>query len=237
MIGIIAPLPQEAVVFRKGLKPAKQPIQISKQILLSIPGIGVKNARQAAEILTPKVSHLISWGTAAGLKEGVESGTLLLPGSVLNKDGTKLKTDSEFSKKLIAKLPEDIKYDRGILSESLTILNNKAEKLSFYELTQAVACDMESAAIGTVAQEHKIPFSAIRFVTDDSSATIPKSVLLSMDAKGHFNILKFLVNIIRSPGEITQVRQLSRNFSKAKKSMSITRDILMDIINSTDKKF
>ena len=227
MIGIIAPLPQEAAVFRRGLKPAKQPIQISEHILLSIPGIGVDNALEAAEILAPKVSHLISWGTAAGLKEAVEPGTLLLPGSVLDKDGKKLKTDSEFAEKLIAQLPDDINYERGILSESLTILHNEAEKLSFHELTRAVACDMESATIGTVALGHNIPFNAIRFVTDDARATIPKSVLLSMDTKGHFNILKFLVNIVRSPGEINQVRQLSRNFTKAKKSMSIIRDILV----------
>lgn len=233
MIGIIAPLPQEASVFRPGLKPTKQPLQISEQILLSIPGIGVENAREAAEILAPKVSHLISWGTAAGLQEGVEPGTLLLPETVLDKEGKKLITDPEFSENIITKLPAEFRYNQGLLGESLSILNNQAAKRSFQELSKAVACDMESATIGAVAMEHNIPFNAIRFVADDYRTTIPKSILLSMNAQGGFSISKFLINIAKSPGEINQVWQLSRNFSKAKKSMLLTSKILLRVANKS----
>ena len=227
MIGIIAPLAQEAAALRPKHSKLKQIIPLSEGVLLVISGIGDKNASDAANMLTPRVNHLISWGTAAGLVAGIDAGTILLPNQLATESGAKILTNPILLANIITELPTTLPYDKGLLAESNQVLADIDAKHNFHLQTGAIACDMESVTIGKIAQKHNISFNAIRFVTDDVDSIIPKAVLASMDKDGQLVILKFLLNIVKSPKEIQQVWQLSRSFSKAKAAMSVIRDILL----------
>ena len=231
MVGIIAPLPQEAAVFRAGGKVIRQAIQLSDKVQLIISGMGAKNAALATEILAPNVSHLISWGTAGGLIKGIEPGMLLVPNIISDEAGNELVADPVFVLDFLKRLPKEVKYNRSLLSESSKILKNRSDKIAFHKRTSAAACDMESFTIGMVAQQHKIPFNAIRFVTDDHTETLPQSVLLSMNEDGQLSILNLLNQLVRRPSEISQIWQLSRHFSYAKKTMAPTSKALMTMGN------
>jgi nucleoside phosphorylase len=227
VIGIIVPLFQEAAVFNAKKNAAKQPVQVADNILLFVSGVGQKNAINAVDILAPKVTHLISWGTAAGLSEMLKPGDLLLPDLILDNSEKKYSTDALFNERLIKSLPNELFFERGLLCESVDILTNKEDKRTLHEKSNAFACDMESATIAKLAHQKGIPFNAIRVVTDDYQTSIPKSVYSSINKKGDFSPLKFLGNIVLNPLEIGQVNQLAKNFAKAKGTMQILKEILV----------
>jgi nucleoside phosphorylase len=227
VIGIIVPLLQEAAVFNANKNAAKQPVQISKNLLLFVSGVGETNAVNAVNILAPKVTRLISWGTAAGLSELLKPGDLLLPDLILDKNEKRYPTDKIFNEQLINSLPNEVFFELGLLCESADILTSKEDKKALYLKSDAVACDMESATIARLALQKGIPFNAIRVITDDYKTNIPKSVYLSINKKGEFSTFKFLKNIVFNPSEIGQVNQLAKNFTKAKKTMRLLKEILL----------
>jgi adenosylhomocysteine nucleosidase len=229
VIGIIIPLLQEAEVFNIQKKNIKKPIQISDNLTVFISGVGEENAKNAVTVLASKVTHLISWGTAAGLSKKLKAGDLLLPNFIASKNKTSFKTDVKFNEKLAQLLPNNILIENGLISESTSILTTEKEKEIFQKQTNAVACDMESASIAKLAKTYKIPFNAIRFVTDDFATCIPKTVNLSIDKNGNFSISKFLYHIILNPKDIKHVIVLAKNFNKAKKSMYQLKEALLKL--------
>ena len=229
MIGIIVPLFQEAAVFKIKKNAVKMPVQITDNLLLFVSGIGIKNVTIAVDLIAPKVSHLISWGTAGGLTSNLKAGDLLIPDVVSDKNKICYSTDSKFNKILVESLPSGISFSSELISESTTILNDINEKEAFRRQNNAVACDMESASIARLASEKGIPFNALRVVTDDYSTRIPKSVSLSISKDGDFSKTKFLFHTIKHPKEIVQVIHLAINFRKVKKTMKILREVLLNL--------
>ena len=226
MIGIIVPLIQEASVFKIKKKDTKRPIEISDNLLLYVSGVGIKNATKAVDALTPHVSQLISWGTAAGLSKILKPGDLLLPDLIMDESGTEYATNSNFKDQIIKLLPNSLSYESGLLCESTTILKGVEDKEAFGKKYNAMACDMESATIAKMAIQRGISFNVLRFVSDDYSTRIPKSIYASINEEGDFNISKFLIQLISKPKDIFQIIHLGKNFSKAKKTMLEVKNVL-----------
>ena len=203
MIGIIVPLIQEASVFKIKKKDTKRPIEISDNLLLFVSGVGIENATKAVDALTPHVSQLVSWGTAAGLSKILKPGDLLLPDLIMDESGTKYATNSNF--------------ESGLLCESTTILKEIEDKEAFRKKFNAMACDMESATIAKMANQRGISFNALRFVSDDYSTRIPKSIYSSINEEGDFNLSHFLIQIISKPKDIIQIIHLGKILVRQKR--------------------
>lgn len=229
MIGLIVPLIQEASVFKIKKKDTKQPIEISDNLLLFVSGVGIKNAANAVEVLAPKVSHLISWGTAAGISRHLRPGDLLLPDLIKDKNGVEYSTDSNFKDQIVKLLPNGLPYESGLLRESTTILKGLKEKEEFGKKYNAMACDMESATIAKLANQKGISFNAFRVITDDYKTPIPKSVYLSISEDGDFNIRQFLFQLISNPKDIYHIIRLGKNFSRAKKTMLELKKVVLKL--------
>lgn len=229
MIGIIIPLIQEASVFKIKKNATKRPIQISDNLLLFVSGVGMKNAANAIEQLAPKVSHLISWGTAAGLSSHLKAGDLLLPDLILDKNGIEYATDSNFKIQMVKLLPNNLVYESGSLCESENILKDANEKEVFVNKFNAIGCDMESATLAKLANQRGISFNALRVVSDDHTTQIPKSVYLSINEDGDFSIGNFFVQLIRKPRDLIQVIRLGKNFKKAKRTMLELKKALLKL--------
>lgn len=229
MIGIIIPLLQEASVFKQKKTATKVLVKISDNILLFVSGIGVNNATNAVEQLAPKVTHLISWGTAAGLSRDLEPGGLLLPDLVLDKNGTEYTTDPIFKNQILKLLPSKLTYESGLLCESTGILKDAKEKETFGKKFNAVGCDMESATIAKLAKQRGISFNAIRVISDDYKTSIPKSVFSSINEDGDFSIGQFFLQLIQKPKDLIQIIRLRKNFSQAKKTMMVLKKALLKL--------
>lgn len=220
---------REASVFRIKKGATKKPIKLTENILLFVSGVGTKNATNAVNELAPKVSHIISWGSAAGLSKILKPGDLILPDLILDENGAEYVTDSKFNDRMIKLFPKELSFHVGAICESINILKEVEEKREFAKKYHAIACDMESATIAKLATLKGISFSALRVISDDYNTNIPKSVYLSINKDGDFSMGKFLFQLLANPKEIIQVIRLGKNFSKTKKTMLKLKKVLLNL--------
>ena len=84
----------------------------------------------------------------------------------------------------MARAPERDNHARsGRLLTSARSVGSVEDKAALFERTGAVAVDMESAAIAEVAEQHGLPFLAVRVVVDSAGDVLPAAVTAAADTK------------------------------------------------------
>jgi len=228
MLGIVSALAVEAKVL------TKHPIsfqRLSGNILLAVSGAGPQAAQESAELLVSKgATSLVSWGCAGALVEELAPGDLLLPEAVTGEDGQVLQTDSACRKRLIGMLPARLKLYSGMFVESSCVLTRPEKKRRLAKSAHAIAVDMESAAVGRIAQAHGIPFIVIRSVVDTANDAIPDALALATDTQGNVRVLFLLKALLRKPGICPQLVRQGLNFRAAAGSLRM-------VANKTDRLF
>lgn len=231
MIGIIAALPQEAATLGIKVKARKRIVNLSESILLLVSGMGKQNAEAAARMLAPKVSCLISWGTAAGLVKDLNAGALIVPNLIRDQKGHSISTDQDFIHRLEKELGTGLHMHKGLLAESPEILSDPKQKKNFHLATQAMAADMESAAIASIAQKVQIPFNAIRAIMDDHEMVIPKVILQARTVNGDMDILRLLSLLCFHPSQWKKVFLLSVSFNSARSTLGKAGKALLSLVS------
>jgi adenosylhomocysteine nucleosidase len=95
-----------------------------------------------------------------------------------------------------------------------------SEKAALFKEYGAIAVDMESAAVARAALDAKVPFAAIRAVTDPAQMKIPPTVIESIDEFGRFRPLHLLQSLVRHPGDLLLLVRLGRNFHAARRTLA-----------------
>jgi adenosylhomocysteine nucleosidase len=165
--GVVAALAFEARCFGKP----------SDGCLIRLSGIGADNAARAAHALVAAgAGALLSWGVAGALDPDLASGTAVLPTEVL-RQGRRFATSRLWRERLRSALQGHVRVVAGALLTSDVAVAAVALKASLFRDTQAVAVDMESAAVAEVAADHGLPFVALRVILDTARDSLPESVL------------------------------------------------------------
>ena len=73
------------------------------------------------------------------------------------------------------------------------------EKKQLGRTFNAVAVDMESAAIARVCAEHDVPFGAIRAISDTVDEDLPKAVTRFYDADGDLQVVHIIAELVKHP--------------------------------------
>ena len=115
---------------------------------------------------------IISIGIAGGLSPRLEVGHWVLADSVLV-DRERVPTDPLWTDRLAARLPEAA---RGLLLGGNAMVAEAAQKTALHRSTGALAVDMESHIVARVAGRHRLPFAALRVVSDAANRTLHKRV-------------------------------------------------------------
>jgi adenosylhomocysteine nucleosidase len=148
-------------------------------------GPGAARAAAAAESAAARgASLLVSWGLAGGLGAGVPPGTVLLPRRVVEQGSEPLLADAVWHAQLCA-LASELRIEQGDLLTSPTALESPAAKRAAAAATEAVAVDMESAAIASVAARARVPFVVLRVVVDGLDDSLPPGAENWIDARGN----------------------------------------------------
>ena len=149
--GIVAALPGEARALAR-LR-ARGTAQLADGTRLALSGLGHERAAATAKKLVDDgVDCLISWGSAAALLPVLAPGDLLLPETIVTGDGQRLNCDAVLIEAFGARFDAGVRIRYGALAEASSVLANVAAKQVLHERTQAIAADMESAAIARVAE-------------------------------------------------------------------------------------
>ena len=189
--------------------------------ILHIAGIGARRAEAAARSLLARgVTGLVSWGTAGGLVPGLSPGSLLLPETILRTDRSLYEVDPTWHRKLRTRVEGSVDLHEGILGESRKVLMTPQDKQSFSSRTGTVAVDMESGAIAAVASDAKIPFIAVRAVSDTFKTVLPFTTLRSFDRFGRLDKVRLMRGLFRHPQDIPRWWRLMWELRSARKTLA-----------------
>ena len=192
--------------------------------LLLISGMGAAAATQAARaLLAAGARALLSFGLAGGLDPALRAGALLLPRTVTDGTGTVHGTYDPWRERLAAlqRRGSDTQpriVDGGLLSLSQP-LTTPASKSQARARTGAVAVDMESFAIASVASEQGVSFAVARVVVDTAADSLPRSVMQATDPRGEVNYPQLIGGLVRRPAEILALLRLARRYRVALRSL------------------
>jgi adenosylhomocysteine nucleosidase len=229
MLGIVVSLPWEL----RSLTYQKIPLgtwrSIADNTLVALSGIGAEQAYTAGSVLISEgAKALLSWGCAAALDNSMSPGCLILPRRIIGVHGDVHWVSTEWHRRLYATLKAQQPIRTDVLVESAAVVRTTAEKRALSERTQAAATDMESAAQARLAEEHGLPFLAIRAIIDPPSSDIPDNVLKALDPHGRISVGKLLAGILLLPTDCIRIARLGIQLNAAQRALRKARELVLD---------
>jgi len=195
-------------------------------------GVGEKNVRLNLGRFLEKESPeaVIGIGFAGGLSRELKMGDLVI-GSRIHR--TTLRTDSA-----LLSVARDVKMDRVFFGAIVSV----PEIASETEAKQALAADlqkdepgcvdMESYAIQQICAEQKIPFLAVRAITDTVNEIFPLDLNSCRDATGNIRAAKVLMKAVRKPAIFPGLMKLRSSASVCAERLSLFVEQLLELLNT-----
>jgi adenosylhomocysteine nucleosidase len=97
-----------------------------------------------------------------------------------------------------------------MLIGSQRLWRDAKDKDAIFEITEAVAIDMESGAVAAVADDAGLPFLAVRAVADRARDTLPSLVESAVQPDGRPAVGRAIAHLVRHPSEIPATLRLAR---------------------------
>lgn len=174
----------------------------------------------ARALIDAGATALASWGMAGGLDPSLSAGAILLPTEVLGPDGRVHNTEPGWRDRVSAAVAAHAPVRSGRLLTATRAVGSVAEKAELFTSTGAAAVDMESAAIGEVAERHQLPFIAVRVVVDSAGDVLPRAVTAAADNEGHLQIWRLIGALALAPNELAPLIRLARRYRAANRSLA-----------------
>lgn len=218
--GILVALPEELRTLTNSKIKQGECISTSKNTITILSGSGSENASIAAQkLLAHGATQLISWGCAGALAPYLKAGDLIIPSAILTKKNTQLNTHTQWSGQVVKLLENRIKCYNGQLLESESVISLASHKAIQFQQTQALAVDMESAAVARIAAQAQLPFIALRSIVDPAQLDLPEAINYAMSDKGIVSIPKLMLYLCVHPGELPRLVRLGLHFNAASKTL------------------
>jgi adenosylhomocysteine nucleosidase len=171
-----------------------------------------EGAAKAANLLVEQgVNALVSFGFAGGLDPALRPGTIVIPASIL------------FDGKCYAADPTLANRFGGLTGHRLlggtSVAADADSKRRLHETTQAHAIDLESGSVARVAQDHGLPFAAVRAISDAAERDLPPAALLALDGRGRIHLIRVLASLARHPGQLPALLSLASNAARARRAL------------------
>jgi nucleoside phosphorylase len=181
-----------------------------------VTGMGSENARRVANVVMAQPYAIcIAAGFAGALKPEHAIGTILAAEAV--QQIGKAKT-VQSSRRLVRAAGSDGAFRSKLFLTSDSVIRNAEEKAKLAPFADAV--DMESFAILSVAQEHKISAVAIRVISDTSNRDMPVFLDTVVDDMGRVKIGGLVSKIVRHPIQLPALIRLGRDSRTAAEALA-----------------
>ncbi|HTV51845.1 MAG TPA: hypothetical protein VME21_11685 [Steroidobacteraceae bacterium] len=215
--GIVAALAREARPLGRAVRAAR-PVALDDGSLLALSGMGAAAAAAAARALIDEgASALASWGFAGGLDPALPPGCVLLPDEVLSATGEALATTAAWRAPL-ARALQDLPLGAGRLITSVAPLGSVEQKAACRRATAAVAVDMESFPVGSVAREHRLPFVCVRVIVDAAGDAVPPALLQALSTP-QLQLGRLLRELLLAPAQWGALVRLASCERAARRSL------------------
>ena len=185
-------------------------------------GNGHNLAANIARAIQHGCGGLISFGVAGGLDPQLKPGTCIIGSHVISAD-RRLPTDHQWSQRLLQALPNPV---HGALLGVGAPVADAATKQALFQKTGAVAVDMESHIVASVADQHNLPLAAIRVVTDPAVRSIPNAALAGMRPNGTVDVLTVIRSLLQRPRELSGLLRTALDARAARATLRQGRRLL-----------
>jgi len=165
---------------------------------------------------------LVSFGVAGGLHPDLQPGDCIVASAVLSGSNAIL-TDRSWSQNLIETVPDAV---LGVLAGVRAPVATPDAKRALHQMTGAIAVDMESHIVASVAEKHKIPMAAIRVITDPAVRALPKSAIGAMRADGSIQATAMLRLLMKNPMELPKILRTAFDARAARATLRRGRELL-----------
>jgi adenosylhomocysteine nucleosidase len=165
---------------------------------------------------------VISFGVAGGLAPDLHPGTCVV-GSAVVSGSDQMPTSPEWSRKLLKTIPDSVS---GMLLGVPKPVAHPDEKRALYLQTGAIAVDMESHIVASVALAHDVPVAAIRVITDPAKRALPVSAVAAMRPNGTTDIGAMLRSVFRQPRQLPALLQTALDARAARATLVRGRHLL-----------
>lgn len=165
----------------------------------------------ALALVADGATGLISFGLAGGLDPALRPGAVVMPRTVLDKDGT-FRTDPALA------APFGGLTDHALLAGQ-RIAASAADKRALFAATGACAIDLESGGVAEAAKQCNVPFAVVRAICDPAERDLPPAALMALDAAGVIGISRVLRSVAMRPGQVPALLALARDAALARRAL------------------
>lgn len=169
-----------------------------------------------AHTITSECRGLISLGVAGGLLPNLAAGACVVGSEVLW-GSARLPTDAEWSQGLLQAIPNSI---YGTIVGVPVPITYAEAKHNLHTITGALAVDMESHIVASVAAESRLPCVAIRVISDPAERSLPQAAITAMRPNGTVNIAKMALSLATRPHDLLSLVQIARDAFAARVALS-----------------
>lgn len=229
MIGLIAAMAEERNALLRHIKGWKR-VQVEglrsiyfefpdKACVLVTSGMGVQRARVATQKLIQSFSPrwLISFGIAGAVEDELQIGDVIAVRSVCQLNESTLTLDTLkplqfWSDDGMALAKQELAiHNANLLTGTAVTTKGTQPALNMFEGMDHPILEMETAGIAQVAEENRIPLSALRAISDGPRAPLPFDLGVMMDDHANLRAGRLVMEVMRHPRIALKFSQMQRN--------------------------
>ncbi len=176
---------------------------------------------------------IVSFGTAGGLSPALTPGTLILPTEIRNPEGQAI---AAVDTRLRTALHNSLHHAGQVFAEGplvgsdVPVLTPRAKTLLAAE-SGALAVDMETHRVASIAQDAGLPFIAVRVIADPAERAIPPWALKGINEKGATRVAPILAALAAAPWRVGAVLHLARDSGAARDTLRhVAAGPLLDLL-------
>jgi adenosylhomocysteine nucleosidase len=175
------------------------------------------------------IRGVISFGVAGGLDPSLKSGDVVVATEVMAGDARWL-ARLTLNEDLIAKLTAGLgrrRVVKGGLAGVEEVVVAQAGKAALRMETGAAAVDMESHIAAAYAAEARLPFAALRVISDPASRALPALARSAIKPNGDIDVGMIVRGVVRNPRALRGLVSTGIDFNRALRSLRGCRDFLV----------
>ncbi len=154
---------------------------------------------------------VISIGIAGALSPDIAVGDVVIAERVVTANES-FEADAQWTARLAGALSD---AQIGAILGRSSIAESAEIKATLRESTGADAVDMESHLVARAAMERRVPFAALRVISDTADRSLPPAALVAMKPDGSIALGRVLLSVLRQPSQISALIRTGRESEKA----------------------
>jgi adenosylhomocysteine nucleosidase len=200
------------------------------RLIIRCSGADAGRARAHAEALARAgVDALLSFGLAGGLDPVLRPGDLLIPDVVFAPDGRRTEVHREWCAYLRRRLARaSLEAQAGELCGSDRPVMTPDAKAQLFELTGALAVDMESHAVAAIASGAGLPFLVLRALADPADQALPALARHALGSDGRVRPLHVAAGLLRQPKDLPVLLKLGKDSRTGLRALTRAAKLCLD---------